>query len=245
MHKLTIKLSDKSGYNYDLVNDKNGKVIHSWKRSEMLEKWIDGYIPGNGKNFVKYVDKNGSGKIKVAPNKFVIPFRETKMIKLKNLLVEKINYNKELSRDERLLLQKFQRGAVGNKAGDFETKDIDVPLESEYKGDIQKIKKTPVWKSGPAKGLPQTERTGRAKALFYKGKEIMRHKEGPFYYPQDLVKNFGKKVSERYNGGIALVADKPYDRKLRIALGFFATKTVAAHWVDETPLKDIKKIGLK
>ena len=51
----------------------------------MLEKWIDGYIPGNGKNFVKYVDKNGSGKIKVAPNKFVIPFRES-MIKLKDLL---------------------------------------------------------------------------------------------------------------------------------------------------------------
>ena len=95
-----------------------------------------------------------------------------------------------------------------------------------------------------AKGLPQTERTGRAKALFYKGKEIMRHKEGPFFYPQHQVKNFGKRVSERYNGGIALVADKPYDRKLRIALGFFATKTVAGHWVDETPLKDIKKIGL-
>jgi len=88
MHKLTIKLSDKSGYNYDLVNDKNGKVIHSWKRSEMLEKWIDGYIPGNGKNFVKYVDKNGSGKIKVAPNKFVIPFRESKMMKLKDLIKE-------------------------------------------------------------------------------------------------------------------------------------------------------------
>ncbi len=167
------------------------------------------------------------------------------MIKLKDLLVEKINYNKELSRDERLLLQKFQRGSVGNKAGDFETKEIDVPLKSEYTGDIEKIKKTPVWKSGPAKGLPQTERTGRAEALFYQGKEIMRHKEGPFYYPQDQVKNFGKRVSERYNGGIALVADKPYDRKLRIALGFFATITVAAHWVDETPLKDIKKIGLK
>ena len=89
------------------------------------------------------------------------------------------------------------------KYGDFETKDIDVPLESEYKGDIEKLKKTPVWKSeNLAKGLPQTERTGRAKALFYKGKEIMRHKEGPFFYPQHQVKNFGKRVSERYNGGI-------------------------------------------
>ena len=165
------------------------------------------------------------------------------MVKLMDLIVEKINYNKELSRDERLLLQKFQRGAVGNKAGDFETKDIDVPLDSEYKGDMEKLKKTPVWKSGPAKGLPQTERTGRAKALFYKGKEIMRHKEGPFFYPQDLVKNFGKKVSERYNGGIALVADKPYDRKLRIALGFVATKTVKQHWVEETPLSMIKKLA--
>ena len=74
----------------------------------------------------------------------------------------------------------------------------------------------------------------------------MRHKEGPFYYPQEVVKNYDLyKTSERYNGGNALVADGPYDRKLRIALGFFATKTVAAHWVAETPLKDIKKIGLK
>ena len=112
------------------------------------------------------------------------------MIKLMDLIVEKINYNKELSRDERILLQSFQRGAVGKKAGDFETKDIDVPLDSEYKGDIEKLKKTPVWKSGPAKGLPQTERTGRAAALFYKGKEIMRHKEGPFSYPKDIVKNY-------------------------------------------------------
>ena len=166
------------------------------------------------------------------------------MVKLMDLIVEKINYNKELTKDERILLQSFQRGAVGKKAGDFETKDIDVPLKSEYIGSLDKIKKTPVWKSGPAKGLPQTERTGRAKALFYKGKEIMRHKEGPFYYPQDLVKNFGKRVSERYNGGIALVASGPYERKLRIALGFFATKTVKGHWVDETPLRDIKKAGL-
>ena len=29
----------------------------------------------------------------------------------------------------------------GNKAGDFETKDIDVPLKSEYIGDIEKIKR--------------------------------------------------------------------------------------------------------
>ena len=76
MHKLTIQLSDKSGYNYDLVNDKNGKIIHSWKRPKMLEKWIDGYIPGNGRNFIQYVEKNGSAKIKVKPNKFIIPFRE-------------------------------------------------------------------------------------------------------------------------------------------------------------------------
>ena len=43
---------------------------------------------------------------------------------------------------------------------------------------------------------------------------------------------------------IALVADKPYDRKLRIALGFLNLKLSRKHWVDETPLKDIKKIGL-
>ena len=72
MHKLTIQLSDKSGYNYDLVNDKNGKIIHSWKRPKMLEKWIDGYVPGNGRNFIQYVEKNGSAKIKVKPNKFIM-----------------------------------------------------------------------------------------------------------------------------------------------------------------------------
>ena len=79
MHKLTIALSDKSGYNYDLINDKDGKIIHSWKNPKMLRKWIDGYVPGNGQNFIQYVEKNGSAKIKIKPNKFVIPFRETKM----------------------------------------------------------------------------------------------------------------------------------------------------------------------
>lgn len=87
MHKLTVQLSDKSGYNYDLVNDKNGKIIHSWKRAKMLAKWIGGYVPGNGWNFVSYVDKNGSGKIKVKPNKFIIPFREAINRKIKTQLL--------------------------------------------------------------------------------------------------------------------------------------------------------------
>ena len=76
MHKLTVQISKKSGYSFDLVNDKNGKVIHSWKNQKMLEKWIEGYVPGNGRNFVNHVMRTGSAKIKVAPNKFVIPFRE-------------------------------------------------------------------------------------------------------------------------------------------------------------------------
>ena len=50
--------------------------------------------------------------------------------------------------------------------------------------------------------------------------------------------------AERYNGGLALVGSGPYERKLRIALGFIASKTVKQHWVEETPLRDIKKAGL-
>ena len=167
-----------------------------------------------------------------------------------DLIVEKLNYNKELSSDERVLLQSFARGRTGKKAGDFESKDINVPLASKHTGDIEKIKKSPVWKSGPAKGLPQTERTGYTSALFYKGKEILRHKEGPFMYPKDFVDRHNAKGDDKYksvpsyNGGLALVADKPYERKLRIALGFIASKTVKGHWVDETPLRTIKKVGL-
>ncbi len=78
MHKLIIQISEKTGYLFDLLNDKNGKILHSWKNQKMLEKWIEGYVPGNGKNFVKHVVNNGSAKIMVAPNKFVIPFRESK-----------------------------------------------------------------------------------------------------------------------------------------------------------------------
>jgi len=90
MHKFTIRLSDRSGYNYDLVYDKNGKIYHGWKNSKMLEKWLDGYVPGNARNFVNYVDKNGSGKIKIKPDKFIIPFRENKL--------NELDWNHDLSR---------------------------------------------------------------------------------------------------------------------------------------------------
>jgi len=173
------------------------------------------------------------------------------MIKLmglidKKLVLEKVNYNKELTDDERVLLSAFARSGREKKVGDFEAKEIDVPLESEYRGH-RKIAKTPIWKSGPAKGLPQTERTGRTTALFYKGKEILRIKEGPFAYPKDLVKMLNSdkyEPAKRYNGGLALVGSGPYERKLRVALGFIASKTVKQHWVEETPLRDIKKAGL-
>ena len=164
-----------------------------------------------------------------------------------DLIVEKVNYTKELTSDERILLSAFARSGREKKVGDFEAKDIDVPLESEHKGDMKKIAKAPIWRTGPAKGLPQVERTGRASALFYKGKEIIRIKEGPFSYPKDVVKshNAAKYTPiPRYNGGLALVANGPYERKLRIALGFIASETVKQHWVEETPLRDIKKAGL-
>ena len=164
-----------------------------------------------------------------------------------DLIVEKVNYTKELTSDERILLSGFARSGREKKIGAFESKDIDVPLESEHSGDIKKIAKAPIWRTGPAKGLPQVERTGRAAALFYKGKEIIRIKEGPFSYPKDVVKSHNAakyKPVPRYNGGLALVANGPYERKLRIALGFIASETVKQHWVEETPLRDIKKAGL-
>jgi len=112
MHKLTIALSDKSGYNYDLINDKNGKIIHSWKNPKMLRKWIDGYVPGNGQNFIQYVEKNGSAKIKIKPNKFVIPFRETKVNELeyKPIALDDINKkSQEIGKDFRKMAHSISK----------------------------------------------------------------------------------------------------------------------------------------
>ena len=47
----------------------------------------------------------------------------------------------------------------------------------------------------------------------------------------------------RYNGGYALVKDKPYDAKLKAVLAHAGSKTVKGHWVEETPLSTIKKLG--
>ena len=151
MHRLSVTLSDKSGYNYDLVNDKNGKIIHSWKNPKMLQKWIDGYVPGNGRNFIQYVEKNGSAKIKIKPNKFVIPFRENKL--------NELDWNQDLSRMSSEISRLFQMAKIkvikhipykrGYRRGDaalygafIHVKDKDgektvLPIEIDKKGIIR------------------------------------------------------------------------------------------------------------
>ena len=93
---------------------------------------------------------------------------------------------------------------------------------------------------------------GYSRVLRYKGEDIFWEKDGPFVYPKDIVA-FLKKSKDwrtakhtpltRYNGGFALVKDKPYDDKLKAVLAHAASKTVKGHWVDETPLATIKKLG--
>ena len=55
--------------------------------------------------------------------------------------------------------------------------------------------------------------------------------------------NESYKPIERHRGGYALVKDKPYDAKLKAVLAHAAKQTVKGHWVQETPLSLIKKLG--
>ena len=152
-----------------------------------------------------------------------------------------------LSRDEKILINRYLRSSYGDKEGDLESKLIKVPFTDKYSG--RNAKKHPVFKSGPAKGLPMTNKDGMSRVLKYKGQNIFFEKDGTYVYPQDVVNFLNRdfddeyKPLERHNGGFALVKDKPYDAKLKAVLAHAAKQTVKSHWVQETPLSTIKKLG--
>ena len=170
------------------------------------------------------------------------------MVKLMDLIVEKKGL---LSRDEKILINTYLRSGHGDKAGDLSSHLIKVPFADKYKS--TNAKKTPVFKSGPAKGLPMTQKDGYSRVLKYKGQNIFFEKDGMYVYPKDILDflnhaktkddNESYKPIERHRGGFALVKDKPYDAKLKAVLAHTASKTVKGHWVQETPLSLIKKLG--
>ena len=163
------------------------------------------------------------------------------MIKLKDLIVE----NKGLlSKDEKIVINSYLRSDTSKKAGDLSNHLVEVGFSEDYTSD--KAKNAPHFKTGPAKGLPMMNRDGYSRVLRYKGEDIFWEKDGPFVYPKDIVaflKNNQNKTLTRYNGGFALIKDKPYDPKLKAVLAHAASQTVKGHWVEETPLALIKKLG--
>ena len=163
------------------------------------------------------------------------------MIKLKDLIME----NKGLlSKDEKIVINSYLRSDHSKKAGDLSNHLVEVEFSEDYKS--TKAKNAPHFKTGPAKGLPMINRDGYSRVLRYKGEDIFWEKDGPFVYPKDIVaflKNNQNKTLTRYKGGFALIKDKPYDPKLKAVLAHAASQTVKGHWVEETPLALIKKLG--
>ena len=163
------------------------------------------------------------------------------MIKLKDLIME----NKGLlSKDEKIVINSYLRSDHSKKAGDLSNHLVEVDFSEDYKS--TKAKNAPHFKTGPAKGLPMINRDGYSRVLRYKGEDIFWEKDGPFVYPKDIVaflKNNQNRTLTRYKGGFALIKDKPYDPKLKAVLAHAASQTVKGHWVEETPLSLIKKLG--
>ena len=174
------------------------------------------------------------------------------MIKLKDLLLEKKGL---LSNAEKILINRYLRSSYGDKEGDLSSHLVKVDYTEDFVADNSH--KAPHFKKGPAKGLPMMNKDGHSRVLRYKGEDIFWEKDGMFSYPKDIVafikahdreakkKNYDYRHPpiERYNGGYALVKDKPYDDKLKAVLAHAASKTVKGHWVEETPLSTIKKLG--
>ena len=169
------------------------------------------------------------------------------MIKLKDLLLEKKGL---LSNAEKILINRYLRNGYGDKEGDLSSHLVKVDYTEDFVADNSH--KAPHFKKGPAKGLPMMNKDGHSRVLRYKGEDIFWEKDGPFVYPKDIVSMLKKaknwrtakhETLKRYNGGYALVKDKPYDAKLKAVLAHAASKTVKGHWVEETPLSTIKKLG--
>ena len=155
-----------------------------------------------------------------------------------------------LSKDEKIIIDSYLRSSHGKKAGDLSSHLVEVEFTEDYRSD--NAKNAPHFKKGPAKGLPIMNKDGYSRVLRYKGEDIFWEKDGPFVYPKDIVSMLKKaknwrtakhETLKRYNGGFVLVKDKPYDDKLKAVLAHAASKTVKGHWVEETPLSTIKKLG--
>ena len=166
------------------------------------------------------------------------------MVKLMDLLFEQKGL---LSKREKILINRYLRSSYGDKEGDLSSHEVKVEFSDKYRGDD--AKNAPHFKKGPAKGLPMINKDGHSRVLKYKGEDIFWEKKGSFSYPKDIIASL-KKIDKgetpnvpRYNGGFALVKDKPYDAKLKAILAHAASKTVKGHWVEETPLSMIKKLA--
>ena len=166
------------------------------------------------------------------------------MVKLMDLLIEQKGL---LSRREKILINTYLRNGHGDKEGDLSSHEVKVGFNYDYRG--EDAAKTPLFKKGPAKGIPIINEDGYSRVLRYKGEDIFWEKKGSFSYPKDIIASL-KKIDkgetpniQRYNGGFALVKDKPYDAKLKAILAHAASQTVKRHWVDQTPLSMIKKLA--
>ena len=152
-----------------------------------------------------------------------------------------------LSRREKILISKYLRNGYGDKEGDLSSHEVKVGFNFDYRG--EDAKNAPHFKKGPAKGLPMINEDGYSRVLRYKGEDIFWEKKGSFTYPKDIIASLkiidkgGVPNPPRYNGGFALVKDKPYDAKLKAVLAHAASQTVKSHWVEETPLSMIKKLA--
>ena len=167
------------------------------------------------------------------------------MIKLKDLIMEK---KRLLSRDEKIVINRYFRSSYGDKAGDLSTHEVKVGYTYDYRADD--AARTPLIKKGPGKGIPMVNEDGYSTVLRYKGEDIFWEKKGRWSYPKDILamvkklkKGSTKIDTPRHSDGFVLVKDKPYDDKLKAVLAHAASQTVKRDWVDQTPLSMIKKLG--
>ena len=155
-----------------------------------------------------------------------------------------------LSRREKILINTYLRNGHGDKEGDLSSHEVKVGFNYDYRG--EDAAKTPLFKKGPAKGIPIINEDGYSRVLRYKGEDIFWQKKGTWQYPKDRIA-FQKKIDKgqrvqssdlpEHDDGYVLVKDKPYDAKLKAVLAHAASQTVKRHWVDQTPLSMIKKLA--
>ena len=150
-----------------------------------------------------------------------------------------------LSRDEKIVINRYFRSSYGDKAGDLSTHEVKVGYSYDYRADD--AARTPLIKKGPGKGIPMVNEDGYSRVLRYKGEDIFWEKKGRWSYPKDILaatkSTKALKNLPIHLDGFVLVKDKPYDDKLKAVLAHAASQTVKRDWVDQTPLSMIKKLG--